>query len=158
MHARTATAAALLLAATLTACSSSETKPDAKSSGSATASASTAAPTKLEPVWAPKLQAAQEGAVEACMTPSSDTCATSLDRIMTVVDQLNTAIEATGRRYPQSTAQIVKMQDAHDEYTENACAGDPAADDPNGPCWDVSAITIGASTLQMTLITDDLST
>lgn len=111
---------------------------------------------KLVPVWAPKLQAAPAGAVEACMTPSSSTCAGSLSRIMSVVDELDTAIDEADKRSPQSTAQIVETQDEYEPYVSQACQGDPEADDPHGRCWRIATLTVGATTLQMTLVTDDL--
>lgn len=155
MRTRT-TILALTLTAALAGCSSGDSTPKAAPSSAASES-TTSEKTKLEPVWAPKLEAASEGAVEACSTPSSSDCAESIDRIMTVVDGLDTAIDKTGRRYPQTTAQIVSLQDAQTEYTDEGCEGDPAADDPNSQCWGVSTITLGATTLQMTLLTDDLS-
>jgi hypothetical protein len=75
---------------------------------------------------------------------------------MNVVEQLDLAITQTGKRYPQSTAQIVKMRDEEKKYEDEGCEGDPVADDPNSDCWGVMTITVGASSLQMTLITDDL--
>lgn len=91
------------------------------------------------------------------MAPSSAVCAQAIKDIMAVVGELDSAITATGGRYPQTTAQIVKMQDAQKTYTDHGCEGDPAADDANSRCSAVVAITVGRSTLQMTLGTDDLS-
>ncbi|MEU0370652.1 hypothetical protein ABZ070_10365 [Streptomyces sp. NPDC006283] len=152
-------AAALLLAAALIGCSSSsDDKPAAKPTPTTDATAdSTVEDVKLETEWAPKLAAAQGDATADCMTPSSTACSDAVDRIMTVVDGLDTAIEQSGKRYAQTTAQIVQMQDAEQVYINEGCAGDPAADDPNSPCTKVVAITVGASTLQMTLATDDLA-
>ncbi|MFJ1564610.1 hypothetical protein ACIOG8_10385 [Streptomyces erythrochromogenes] len=117
----------------------------------------TAEKAKLAPTWTPKLDAAAENGVADCMTPSSNACAQAVADIMAVVKDLDAAITATGRRYPQTTAQIVKMQDAQKTYTDERCKGDAAADDPNSPCSRVVAVAVGRSTLQMTLITDDLS-
>ncbi|NWF31281.1 hypothetical protein HW130_34510 [Streptomyces sp. PKU-EA00015] len=163
---RTGTTAitALLLAAALVGCSSgSEENSDAKPKTSAaapsadTTNAPTAKDVKLEPEWAPKLEATQQDATADCMAPSSTACSEAVERIMTVVRGLDAAIDQSGKRYAQTTAQIVKMQDAEKVYIDEGCAGDPAADDPNSPCTKVVAITVGASTLQMTLITDDLA-
>ncbi|MFD7082520.1 hypothetical protein ACFYXV_26680 [Streptomyces sp. NPDC002181] len=95
--------------------------------------------------------------VADCMAPSTAVCAQAIKEIMAVVGKIDSAITATGRRYPRTTAQIVKMQDAQKTYADQGCEGDPAADDDNSLCSDVVAITIGRSTLQMTLGADDLS-
>lgn len=149
-------AVSALLTASLAACSGGQ-ESDPKPSGvkpSPTASKLSA----LAPAWQPKLDAAAEGAVATCQTPSSDACAEVLTDIMLVVNDIETAIEAPGRGpYPKSTEQIAKMQAATDKYVEEGCQGDPAADDPNSDCWGISAITIGAASLGMTLGTDDLS-
>jgi hypothetical protein len=153
----TAVALAVLTSCSVRSADSSPAPEPAESNSPAVAFSSPPATLiKLEPVWVPKLQAASAGAVEACMMPSSSTCARSLSRIMSVVDELDTAIDETGKRYPQSTAQIVEMQDEYETYVSQACQGDPEADDPSGRCWGIATITVGVTTLQMTLVTDDL--
>lgn len=155
MKIRTLAAAALLTAA-LTACSGSQ-EPDPKAAGvkpSSTASKLSA----LAPAWQPKLDAAAEGAVATCMTPSSDACAEVLTDIMIVVNEVEREIDTPGRGpYRESTKQIAKMQAATDKYVDEGCQGDPAADDPNSECWGIADITVGATTLGMTLATDDIS-
>ncbi|MFI2354638.1 hypothetical protein ACH5AG_08120 [Streptomyces anulatus] len=145
-----------LLAASLVACSGGQ-EPDAKApSGKPSPAASKLS--ALAPVWQPKLDAAAEGAAATCQKPSSKACAEALTDIMIVVNELESEIETPGRGpYPESTKQIAKMQAATDKYVDEGCQGDPAADDPNSDCWGISAITVGAATLGMTLITDDLS-
>lgn len=156
---RTATLLACLLLSGLTACGSDSTddKPTAaKSSPSASAEPIKAEP--LEPVWAPKLKeaAGEEGeAISACNLPSSNACARYLGDIMNVVHGLETAIGESGREYPATKKQIATMTDAESEYTENGCQGDPTADDPNSQCHGVVNVTLGATTLSMTLYTDE---
>ncbi|WP_406145108.1 hypothetical protein [Streptomyces anulatus] len=151
-----ALAVTALLAASLVACSGGQ-EPDAKApSGKPSPAASKLS--ALAPAWQPKLDAATEGAAATCQTPSSKACAEALTEIMIVVNELESEIEAPGRGpYRESTKQIAKMQAATDKYVDEGCQGDPAADDPNSDCWGISAITVGAATLGMTLITDDLS-
>ncbi|MCQ1575349.1 hypothetical protein [Streptomyces parvus] len=144
-----------LLATALTACSGGQ-EPDSKPSAKPTPTESELS--ALAPAWQPKLDAAAEGAVATCQTPSSDACAEVLTDIMMVVNELESEIEAPGRGpYRESTKQIAKMQAATDKYVDEGCQGDPAADDPNSDCWGISAITVGAATLGMTLTTDDLA-
>ncbi|MGC5001170.1 hypothetical protein [Streptomyces sp. DT203] len=156
MRIRIATVAGALLLATLAACSSggSEAKSKAPSPAPSPKASKLAA---LGPAWQPKLDAAAKDSVAICMTPSSSSCATVLTDIMLVVHDIEDEIAEPGRGpYPESTAQIAKMQDATDEYVAEGCQGDPAADDPNSQCWGIDAITVGAATLGMTLNTDDL--
>ncbi|GGS42030.1 hypothetical protein F2B00_03310 [Streptomyces parvus] len=144
-----------LLATALTACSGGQ-EPDSKPSTKPTPTASKLS--ALAPAWQPKLDAAAEGAVATCQTPSSDACAEVLTDIMIVVNELEGEIEAPGRGpYRESTKQIAKMQAATDKYVDEGCQGDPAADDPDSDCWGISSITVGAATLGMTLMTDDLA-
>lgn len=150
-------AAALL---TLTACSSgdsADSKPtNVKASAPTETPTGIAGQTGLEGTWTPKLEAASEGAVAVCLAPSSSECARSVERIMGVVEDLDAAITATGKRYPESTHQIVDMRRDQKTYVEEGCEGDPAADGPDSKCSAVVGVTVGASTLQMTLATDDL--
>ncbi|MET7622375.1 hypothetical protein [Streptomyces sp. NPDC005408] len=122
-----------------------------------TAAADTA---DLAPIWTPKLDAASGGNAEAtaaCQAPSSSECARYIKDIMAVVAGVDSAILETGKRYPESTAQIVRMRDAHKVYTDEGCEGDPAADGPNSQCHAVMTITVGTASLGMTLLTDDLT-
>lgn len=161
MHRTTVT---LLSAAclALAGCSSSgdNSEPAAKPSPSASAEPAAApTPERLEPVWAPKLKAAagEDGeAISACQQPSSNACARYLRDIMQVVHGLKAAIDATGRPYKASTEQIAKMRDAEAEYKANGCQGDPTAEDPNSQCHGVVNVTLGATTLQITLSTDEM--
>ncbi|NUV65622.1 hypothetical protein G6W57_00635 [Streptomyces sp. CAI-121] len=144
-----------LLATALAACSGGQ-EDDSKPSAKPTPTASKLS--ALAPAWQPKLDAAAEGAVATCQAPSSDACAEVLTDIMMVVNELESEIEAPGRGpYPESTKQIAKMQAATDKYVDEGCQGDPAADDPDSECWGIADITVGASTLGMTLATDDIS-
>lgn len=161
MHTRTITVTAALLLAGLVGCSSGDdvksARSDPKPQPTPTPAASTA---DLAPIWTPKLDAAAGANAEAtgaCQMPSSSECARYIKEIMAVVDGVDAAINETGKRYPQSTAQIVKMRDARKVYTDEGCEGDPAADDPNSQCWEIMAITVGPATLGMTLMTDDFS-
>ncbi|MBY8341995.1 hypothetical protein LXH13_06230 [Streptomyces spinosirectus] len=155
-----ALAAALLLAGTLGACSdgSSDAKP-AKRSATVKASAAAAKPKKLTGTYTAKLDAVSDGSVADCQSPSSVTCSDDLGAIMTVVDDLQKDIDAQGgaAKYPESTKQIAKMRAAQQEYEDNACEGDPTADDPNSDCWGTMQITVGSKTLTMTLNIDELS-
>jgi hypothetical protein len=156
-----ALAAALFLAGTLAACSDSkpDTKP-AKHSATAKASAAAAKPKKnLHDAYTAKLDAVSDGSVADCQSPSSVACSDDIGAIMTIVDDLQKDIDAQGgaTRYPESTKQIAKMRAAQQEYEDNACEGDPAADDPNSDCWGTMEITVGSKTLTMTLNIDELS-
>jgi hypothetical protein len=149
-----ALAVTALLTASLAACSG-ERDSDAKAAKPTPTASKLSA---LAPAWQPKLDATAEGAVATCQTPSSDACAKVLTDIMIVVNELESEIETPGRGpYPKSTEQIAKMQAATDKYVDEGCQGDPAADNPNSECWGIAAITVGATSLGMTLITDDLS-
>lgn len=144
-----------LFATALTACSGGQ-EGDSKPSAKPTPTASKLS--ALAPVWQPKLDAAAEGAAATCQAPSSQACAAALTDIMIVVNEVEREIETPGRGpYRESTKQIAKMQAATDKYVDEGCQGDPAADDPNSECWGIAAITVGATTLGMTLMTDDLS-
>lgn len=162
MRTRTATAAAVLLIAALTACSDEggTTAPEKVSPPPSPSASASDIKTQLAPVWTPKLDAAagpNAEATGACQTPSGSECARYIKEIMAVVDGVDAAINETGKRYPQSTAQIVKMRDARKVYTDEGCEGDPAADDPDSQCWEIMTITVGPATLGMTLMTDDLT-
>jgi hypothetical protein len=156
MRIRIATVAAAVLLATLTACSGGGAEAESKAPAP-TPSSKASKLAALAPVWQPKLDAAAKDSVAICMTPSSSSCATVLTDIMLVVHDIEDKIAEQGRGpYPESTAQIAKMQDATDKYVAEGCQGDPAADDPNSQCWGIADITIGATTLGMTLTTDDM--
>lgn len=163
MRTRTITAAAgAVLLLTLAACSSGGDTESAKSDSKPTPTSTpvAASTADLAPIWTPKLDAAagpNAEATGACQTPSSSECARYIKEIMAVVDGVDAAINETGKRYPQSTAQIVKMRDAQKVYTDEGCEGDPAADGPNSRCHGIMAITVGPATLGMTLMTDDLT-
>ncbi|MFI2349689.1 hypothetical protein ACH492_22080 [Streptomyces sp. NPDC019443] len=163
MRARTVITALLLAAAATAGCSNAgDAKPTktVTSTPASPAAAATAATGDLAPIWTPKLDAAagpNAEATGACQTPSSSECARYIKEIMVVVDGVDAAINKTGKRYPQSTAQIVKMRDAQKVYTDEGCEGDPAADDPNSRCHAIMTITVGPATLGMTLMTDDLT-
>ena len=145
----------------LAGCSGTDDEPDAKPKATATSKAASPsqAPEKLEPIWSPKLEeaAGEEGeSTGACQLPSSNACARYVGDIMAVVRGLETAIEETGRAYPATTKQIVDMADAESEYEANGCQGDPTADDPNSQCHMAVAVTVGATTLGITLLTDEV--
>lgn len=153
--------AALLLAVGVGACSSG--KADEKpATQAATVQETPAADTeqkKLGDAYTDKLEAVSDGAVADCQSPSSTSCSNDLGAIMTVVGDLEADIEANGGagEYPKTTQQIAKMRAAQQEYEDNACEGDPTADDPNSDCWGVTTATVGATTLTMTLLTDEAS-
>ncbi|MFE4574297.1 hypothetical protein [Streptomyces chartreusis] len=153
-------AAALLLAGAATACS--EGQPDSKptrQSATPKASPSATAPDKLADYYKDKLDAVSDGSIENCQTPSSTPCSNDIGAIMTVIDDLERDIDAKGgaSAYPTSTQQIAKMRAAQQEYEDNVCEGNPASDDPNSDCWGIVNITLGATTLSMTLSTDELT-
>lgn len=159
MNTRTAITAVALLAAALTGCGGGSKPAPAKAAPVSAASPKAATHLRpLAPVYTPKLEAASKGAVAICMRPSSTVCADALTDIMSVVGDIEDDIDSPGRHpYAASSEQIGKMNDATTTYLNEGCQGDPAADDPNSKCWAISAITVGATTLQMTLATDDLS-
>jgi hypothetical protein len=154
------TAAAILLAAglALAGCSSNDTSDRAAKNARPKAEASTK-PGKLEPVWGPKLDAAKGKDAEstsACMQPSSNACARYIKDIMGVVSGVEGAIKKTGRQYPASMKQIREMKAAQAEYLRNGCQGDVTAEDPDSLCHGVVTITVGATTLDITLSTDEV--
>ncbi|WP_406730878.1 hypothetical protein [Streptomyces sp. NBC_01794] len=166
MHARPIAAAAVsaILLATLAAgCSSSGDAEPGKTTASSTAAAGPAATPaavlgKLDPVWTPKLDAAAGPNAEAtgsCRIPSSIACADAIDRIMTVVSDIEAAIG--DRPYRTSLEQIGKMRAADTAYVAAACKGNPAGDS-TGACTGAWTITVGAATLGMALLTDDYRT
>ncbi|OKJ87277.1 hypothetical protein AMK32_08545 [Streptomyces sp. CB01883] len=90
------------------------------------------------------------------MQPSSNACARYVTDIMNVVSGLEGEIKKTGRKYSASMKQIRKMQAAQSEYEDNGCQGDITAEDPNSQCHGVVTITVGATTLDITLGTDEV--
>ncbi|MER5461688.1 hypothetical protein ABT010_13560 [Streptomyces sp. NPDC002668] len=166
MRTRPITAAAvsaILLAALTAGCSSSggaePEKTTAPTTAAAEAAAAPAADTgKLAPIWTPKLDAAagpNAAATGSCRTPSSIACADAIDRIMTVVNNIEAAIG--DRPYRTSLEQIAKMRTADTAYVTAACKGNPAGDS-TGACTGAWTITAGAVTLGMALLTDDYRT
>jgi hypothetical protein len=142
----------------LAGCSSGSGDADAEPEAKTAAPTASASPEKLEPTWGPKLSAAageDSEAVSACNQPSSNACARYIQDIMGVVAGLEAEIKKTGREYPKSLEQIGKMNDAESEYVANGCQGDLTADDPNSQCHGVVNVTLGATTLDMTLMTDE---
>ncbi|MFF9238407.1 hypothetical protein ACF1AY_15940 [Streptomyces sp. NPDC014776] len=163
MHrAASAFATVLLITSAATACSSSDksdSKPTTQPSTAASTPAAPSQPKKLADVYTAKLDAVSEGSIEKCQSPSSTACANDIGAIMTVVGDLERDIDANGgaSEYPKATKQIATMKAAQQDYKNNGCEGDPTADDPNSDCWGVANITLGATTLSMTLSTDELS-
>lgn len=160
-HRTTLLLATLLLAGAAAGCGASgdDAKPKHKATAAAAAPATSAAPEKLEPIWGPKLKKAageDSEAVSACNQPSSNACARYIEDIMSVATGLEAEIKKTGRAYPKSLEQIGKMKDAQAEYEANGCQGDITAEDPNSQCHGVVGITMGATTLGITLLTDEV--
>ncbi|MFD8805581.1 hypothetical protein [Streptomyces sp. NPDC059597] len=151
----TTTIAALLLTASLalTGCTTDNktaTKPATKPSAPAK-------PVKLEPVWGPKLDhAGGTNAVAACAQPSSNACGRYVGDIMTVVNGLDKAIKKSGQKYPASTKEIAKIRSDAADYKANGCQGDPTAEDPNSLCHGVVGVTVGTTTLDLALTTDEI--
>lgn len=157
----TATAVLLAVALALTGCSDRSSDTDDKAKAETTSSTPTpsATPEKLEPVWGPKLEAANgedSAGTSACQMPSSNACARYVRDIMEVVAGLEDAINKSGREYPKSQAQIAEMKDAESEYVANGCQGDATADDPNSQCYGVVGVTMGTFILDTTLLTDEV--
>ncbi|MEU1520421.1 hypothetical protein ABZ490_51430 [Streptomyces sp. NPDC005811] len=154
-----ATAALLTATLALAGCSGKSGEADAKPKAKTTTPTPSATPEKLEPIWGPKLKAANgddDEGTSACQMPSSNACARYVRDIMEVVTGLEDAIEKSGRDYPKAQEQITKMKAAQAEYVANGCQGDVTADDPNSQCWGVAGITIGTITLDMSLLTDEV--
>ncbi|MEU1515796.1 hypothetical protein ABZ490_27265 [Streptomyces sp. NPDC005811] len=167
---QTATAVLLAVTLALAGCSGGSGDTDAEPGAEPGAEARSPTPTptptptpsatqeRLRPVWGPRLEAAAgkggEG-TSACHRPSSDACAGYVRDIMAVVTGLADAIRTSGRAYPKARAQIARMKHAQAAYAAAGCHGDPAADDPDSRCHGVVAVTIGASTLDVTLLTDE---
>jgi hypothetical protein len=155
---RTSIALLAAVCLALAGCSGGSADADAKPKAKTTTPTPSVTPEKLEPVWGPKLEAAAGKDVEstrACQMPSSNACARYVNDIMEVVDGLENAIKKSGHDYPKATAQIASMKHDEAEYVANGCQGDPIADDPNSQCWDVLGVTIGTTSLDMTLKTDE---
>ncbi|MGW2891658.1 hypothetical protein ACWDDN_41440 [Streptomyces griseoruber] len=155
---QTATAVLLAVVFALTGCSGGSGDTDAEPGAGPAARTPSATPGMLRPVWGPRLEAATgtrgEG-TSACRMPSSDACAGYARAVMKVVAGLEDAIQKSGRAYPKARAQIARMKAAQAAYVAGGCHGDAAADDPNSRCHGVVAVTIGASTLEVTLLTDE---
>lgn len=144
----------------LAGCSDSGDGKAGKDSKPQAAKESHTAAKKLEPIWGPKLSEAAGKDAEgtaACQQPSSNACARYANDIMDTVAGLEDAIKKSGREYPASKKQIAKMKDAADEYEANGCQGDPTAEDPNSQCHGIVGVTVGATTLDITLMTDEVS-
>ncbi|MFJ9729465.1 hypothetical protein ACIRP3_42715 [Streptomyces sp. NPDC101209] len=154
-----ALAATLALAGTLAACGGDKLDPSSPKQSVSTKASAAAKPKKLADAYTDKLEAVSDGSVADCQSPSSTACSNDLDAIMTVVDDLQNDIDANGgaAEYPKSTKQIAQMRAAHQKYQDNVCEGDPTADDPNSNCWGISNITIGSTTLTLSLKTDELT-
>ncbi|MFE2581144.1 hypothetical protein [Streptomyces sp. NPDC059378] len=99
---------------------------------------------------------ADNEAVSACNQPSSNACVRYIGDIMDVSTGLETEIKKTGRPYPKSLEQIGKMRDAQTEYEANGCQGDITAEDPNSQCHGVVFVTVRATILDTTLLTDEV--
>ncbi|KUO11017.1 hypothetical protein AQJ58_15825 [Streptomyces sp. DSM 15324] len=155
---QTATAFLLAVVFAFTGCSGGSGDTDAEPGAGPAARTPSATPGRLRPVWGPRLEAATgtrgEG-TSACRMPSSDACAGYARAVMKVVAGLEDAIEKSGRAYPKARAQIARMKAAQAAYVAGGCHGDVTADDPNSRCHGVVAVTIGASTLDVTLLTDE---
>jgi len=146
--------ATALLAASLSACSSGD-----ETASKAPAAKPSSKAVELAPVWQPKLDTASAGALAICQTPSSPSCATALTDIMLVVHEIEDTITEPGMgKYPESTKQMAKMQEATDLYVDQGCQGDPAADEPSSRCYGAAVnIAAGSDALGMTLVTDDMN-
>lgn len=146
-HATITLAAALLLAAA-TACTSSSSDKPSPSPTKATLSAE----------WGPKVTTATTADTAICNQVGDQVCAEHLTDIALVVTDLESAVsEAGGKdKYPRTVAEIVKIDDAVDAYTEHECLGDKNAGIEGSPCPDdAHTITAGAEALPLALEADE---
>lgn len=121
-------AAAVLLLAAATACTSSD-------SGDAKPSPST---TGLAAEWGPKLTQATTADAAVCNQVGGQACAEHLTAIALAVSRLESAVTDAGgpAAYPQTTALIQKNNAAVQAYTDHECLGDENAGIQGSPCPD----------------------
>lgn len=142
------TTATVVLVALLTAgCSSGDGKADAKPS-----------PKKLSTKWGPKLDTATDADAAVCNQVGDQACAEHLTDIALVVGDLELAVNEAGgsAKYPRTTAEISKVNDAVQAYTDHECLGDENAGIEGSPCPDdVQTILTGGKTLTLALQADE---
>ncbi|MFD5848368.1 hypothetical protein [Streptomyces chartreusis] len=144
------TTATVVLVALLTAgCSSGDGKADAKP---------TPTTAKLSTKWGPKLDTATEADAAVCNQVGDQACAEHLTDIALVVGDLERAVNEAGgsAKYPRTTAEISKVNDAVQAYTDHECLGDENAGIEGSPCPDdAQTILTGGKTLTLALQADE---
>ncbi|MET8212810.1 hypothetical protein ABZT51_44085 [Streptomyces sp. NPDC005373] len=147
----TACAAAVLVALLAAGCSGggddAKTKPTPASSAG-----------KLSAEWGPKLDAATDGDKAVCNQVGDQACAEHLTDIAMVVGDLEQAVNDAGgkAKYPQTTTEVQKVNDAVDAYTEHECLKDENAGIQGSPCPDdAQTILTGGKTLTLALKADE---
>ncbi|MFE1949891.1 hypothetical protein ACFW9D_05415 [Streptomyces sp. NPDC059524] len=150
MRRTTVSAAAVLVVLLAAGCSSGD--------GDGKPAASSAAGGKLSAKWTPKLDAAADGNKAVCNQVGDKACAEHLTDIALVVSDLEQAVDEAGGRaeYPQTVAEIGKVNDAVDAYSEHECLNDENAGMAGSPCPDdAQTILTGGKTLALALQADE---
>jgi hypothetical protein len=140
--------AALVVAST--ACSGSGSD-DAKPNASTTAG-------KLSAELAPTLETATKADPAVCNQVGDQKCAAHLTDIALAVTDVEQALAEAGGAdaYPRTTAEVAKINEAVDAYTEHECLGDENAGIAGSPCPDdAQAIMTGAAKLQSLMEVDE---
>lgn len=149
MRRTAATATAVLIALLAVGCSSGDGdgKADAKPS-----------PKKLSTKWGPKLDTATEADAAVCNQVGDQACAEHLTDIALAVSDLEQDVNAAGgsAKYPRTTAELDKVNDAVQAYTDHECLGDENAGIEGSPCPDdAQTILTGGKTLTLALQADE---
>jgi hypothetical protein len=143
-------AAAAILLATATACTSdSSDKPASPASSTSPG---------LAAEWGPKLQQATLAESAVCNQVGDQACAEHLTAIALVVTDVEQAVnEAGGKdKFPRTVEEIGKINTAVDAYTDHECLGDENAGIQGSPCPDdARTIMAGGEALRLALEADE---
>ncbi|MEV5915741.1 hypothetical protein AB0M00_43525 [Streptomyces chartreusis] len=149
MRRTTTTAAAVLVAMLAAGCSSGDDTPDAKPTPTAAT---------LSTKWGPKFDTATEADAAVCNQVGDQACAEHLTDIALVVGDLERDVNEAGgsAKYPRTTAELDKVNDAVQAYTDHECLGDENAGIEGSPCPDdAQTILTGGKTLTLALQADE---
>ncbi|MEY9997347.1 hypothetical protein ABIE67_009466 [Streptomyces sp. V4I8] len=150
---RTTTATAAVLVVLLTG-GCSNTGGDGKPAGSSPSGTTGG----LSAKWAPKLAAVTDGKKTVCNQVGDQGCAEHLTDIALAVGDLERDVNDAGgsSRYPRTLAELGRVNDAVDAYTEHECLGDENAGIAGSPCPDdAQTILTGGKTLPLALKADE---
>jgi hypothetical protein len=154
MRRTTATAAAVLTVLLAAGCS--DTEADGKPAPSKSSASDGAG--RLSTTWGPKLAAVTDGKDAVCNEVGDQACAEHLTDIALAVGDLERDVNEAGGNtvYPRTVAELERVNDAVDAYTEHECLGDENAGIAGSPCPDdAQTILTGGKTLPLALQADE---